>query len=66
MSQKQSDRAQGLVAIPKRPASRPTPAPVSAEQVRAQVQRAINAADATNTKPRPPQKVSGKQDWHRG
>jgi hypothetical protein len=30
------------------------------------IQRAMNAADADATKPRPPQKVGDKQDWRRG
>jgi hypothetical protein len=59
-------RSQGLAAVPKRPASRSTPAPVSAGQVRGEVQRAINRENAELTRPRPPQRVTGRQDWRRG
>jgi hypothetical protein len=57
---------QGTKADPKRPSSRPTRQPVSAAEMKRQVQPAINAADRAATKPRPAQKISGKQDWRRG
>jgi hypothetical protein len=30
------------------------------------IQHAVSAEDAANTRPRPPQKITGKQDWRRG
>ncbi len=61
-----NDRSQGLKPDPARPQSRPTPAPVTAGQVKREVQAGINAAAARDTKQRPAQRVSDPQDWRRG
>ena len=55
-----SDPSQGMAA-PKRPASRPTPQPLSA----AQVQPALNSRDKALTTPRAPQKIT-ERDWRKG
>jgi hypothetical protein len=62
---KKSDPTQGMVAA-KRPASRPTPKPLSAAEVRRQVQPALDRKDAELTRPKPPQKVSDQQEWRTG
>jgi hypothetical protein len=53
------------MAAPKRPASRPTPQPLSAAQVKRQVQPALNSRDKALTTPRAPQKIT-ERDWRKG
>ena len=64
MSQK-SDPSQGMVPDPAHPRGRKAPTPDGKAIIRG-IGRAVNAADRAATKPRPPQKVSGKQDWRCG
>jgi hypothetical protein len=60
------DRSQGTVPDPKRPSSRPTPAPVNASAVKHQVQASLNRANAEQTRQKPAQRVSNPQNWRRG
>lgn len=64
MSEK-SDRSQGMVKDPARPRGHRVAAPDGKAIIRG-IGRAVTAADRAATKPRPPQRVTGKQDWHHG
>jgi hypothetical protein len=57
---------QGTKADPKRPQSRPVRQPVSAAEVKRQVQPALNAADKKLTTLKPQHRVGRRQDWKRG
>lgn len=57
---------QGTKRDAKRPQSRPTPAPVTAAQVKRQTQAAVNKADQPFAKPPKVQRVGGRQNPYRG
>jgi hypothetical protein len=57
---------QGTKRDPKYPQSPPVKAPVTAAQVKQQVQRAIDRKEAALTRAKPAQKVTGRQDWRKG
>ena len=66
MSDNYNQRSQGVVAVPKKAQRLATRAPVTAAQVKREVQADLIAKDRAETKPRPPQKVGGLQDWRKG
>ena len=59
------DPSQGTVPDPKNPKGHPVPNPDGKRIIR-KIGRDVDAADRAVTKPRPAQKVGGKQDWRRG
>jgi hypothetical protein len=59
-----NDSSQGTVADPKNPKATRVAEPDTRALMRAD-QRTINAKDAAQTRAKPAQVVSGKQDWHR-
>jgi hypothetical protein len=58
------DPSQGTVPY-RQPKARPVARPAGQKILRG-IQHAVSAEDAANTRPRPPQKITGKQDWRRG
>lgn len=54
-----------MVPDPASPRGRKVPAPDGKVIIRG-IGRAVNAKDAADTKPRAPQRVTGKQDWRKG
>jgi hypothetical protein len=60
-----NDPSQGQVEDPKNPQARAVPARDGKAIIRA-VGAAVNRKDAEDHAPRPPQRVTGQQDWRRG
>jgi hypothetical protein len=60
-----SDASQGMVRDPVNPKGHAVAKPDGKAIIRG-IGRAVNAQDAIETKPRPPQPLKDRQDWHKG